>query len=272
MKRILSLLFILSTVMCFAQQNLSFTALTPILSKDKSKSVPTHHFSFFGVGNLSDETLEKINGGGKLGLAFNTNGATKAILPSTYFLSFNKNASNTDSILASTLVFPETGNHSFLATTFWKLSDDTKDDLRTNTQLFFEFTTKKIAVRDTLKFGEDEKAFQTLHYTAGLRYTYGISKKRDEKDYNASIGFNLFISNTNIPDEDNEALEGIINGKAKKNSFWSAGVKIGVEVNGFQIFADLRHVFSNEKKLPIKDLKGFHSNIGVAFNTEIFRL
>jgi hypothetical protein len=284
MRKIFVVLFIISTRLCLAQQNLPFTTLNPVLSKkadsskvdglkaDSLRSAPVYHFSFYGIGNLSNETLQKINGGGKLALSFNTNGATNRFFPSTYYLSFNKNASNSDSVLVSTLVFPETGNHTFLASAFWTLCDAEKNNLRTNAQFFFEFATKKIGVKDTAKFGQEEKAFQTLHYTAGLRYTYGITKRRDEKDYNAALGFSLFASNTNIPDEDNPALESIINGKAEKNSFWSAGIKIGIEINGFQIFADLRHVFGDEQKLPIKDLKGFNSNIGVAFNTEIFRL
>jgi hypothetical protein len=264
----------------FSQQNLSFTSLTPAFTKstpetlvDSATEISTErkYFSFIGIGNLNNESLEKLNGGGKLAVGFAPDINSK-VFPSSYFLSFNKNATNNDSILVSTLVFPETGNHSFLATAFWDFKKDGNDTLYGTTGLFFEFATKRISVEDTTDSKEANFGFNTLHYTGGFRYIYQLSKDVNHQKYKAALGFHAFVSNTNIPDEDNTALESIIKGKAEKNSFWSAGVKIGVQINGFQIFADFRHVFGDEEKLPIKDLKGFNSNIGVSFNAEIFSL
>jgi hypothetical protein len=265
----------------FSQQNRPIAPAS--LGNDKKNLVSEKdHFFFYGIGNVSDETLNKLNGGAKLALSFNTMEPHNVLLPSSYFLSFNKNATNTDSLLVSTLVFPEVGSHSFLATAYWDLMRQRKNvnarkeqssELSHSLEFFFEFATKKIDLTlDSTNAKSSKVGFNTLHYTGGFRFAYGLAKEESDKKYDAALGGSIFISNTNIPDEDNAALETIINGKVEKNSFWSVGVKLGIEINGFQIFADLRHVFGDDKKLPIKELKGFNSNIGVAFNTEIFHL
>jgi hypothetical protein len=289
MKQLFSICFCLVSGLCiFSQQNRPIAPSTlnkenGDIDKEKEKGQQKNdHFFFYGIGNLSDETLNKLNGGAKLALAFHTLEKHNVLLPSSYFLSFNKNATNTDSLLVSTLVFPEVGSHSFLATAYWDLTrqlrnDTTRkqrsSDLSHSLEFFFEFATKRIDLTiDSTNSKSSKVGFNTLHYTGGFRFSYGLSRVEADKKYNAALGGAVFISNTNIPDEDNAALETITNGKVEKNSFWSVGVKLGIEVNGFQLFADLRHVFGDDKKLPIKDLKGFNSNIGVAFNTEIFHL
>jgi len=282
MKKLFLICVYFSCVSCiFSQQNRPIGPAS--LGNDKQNLLSeSDHFFFYGIGNVSDETLNKLNGGAKLALSFNTLEPHNVLLPSSYFLSFNKNATNTDSLLVSTLVFPEVGSHSFLATAYWDLTRQQRNasprsqqssQLSHSLEFFFEFATKRIDLTvDSTNAKSSKVGFNTLHYTGGFRFAYGLTKEEDNKKYNAALGGSIFISNTNIPDEDNAALETIINGKAEKNSFWSVGVKLGIEINGFQIFADLRHVFGDDKKLPIKDLKGFNSNIGVAFNTEIFHL
>ncbi|MEJ7820683.1 MAG: hypothetical protein WKF85_00100 [Chitinophagaceae bacterium] len=47
-------------------------------------------------------------------------------------------------------------------------------------------------------------------------------------------------------------------------------IKVGFQYNNFQIFADLRHILGDMKSIPIRELRGFNSNIGVVFNAEVF--
>src|SRR5687767_7672150 len=92
------------------------TAAMGVAAIPASPAIPHKTLALYGIGNLNTETLNKVNSSGKIAVSIipffnNTNNRYWEI-----YLSFNKNASNNDSILASTLLFPEVGNHSFLAT------------------------------------------------------------------------------------------------------------------------------------------------------------
>lgn len=234
-----------------------------IISEFSIKGVK-EQFILHGIGNVSDETLKNLNAGGKVAVTF-VAPRRWGIFPLTYFASFNKNASNTDSLLSTVLVFPEVGSHSFSITPFWMKPG-------TQNAFFLEFVTKKIKKEvDTANFKSVEYSFQTMHYTAG--YTRGYNKKAtfENKEYSLGCYFTAFISFVNIPDEDHKNFEKIAGLSARRNDFWAVGTKVAFEINGFQFFADLRTVFGEEEQLPLKDLKGFNSNIGVAFNTEVIK-
>jgi len=234
------------------------------------------HFTFYGIGNLSSETLEKLNGGGKMAFLFKTHDP-KPFMPKSYFVSFNKNATNNDSLLPSTLIFPEVGNHSFLITAFWNLKAKKEDIFGNNMErqrmFFCDFAMKTIQVNsDDPNVKEQERMFNTLHYTAGFKYSYNLLRKVDEKEYECSFNTSIFLSYTNIPDEDIENFNVITKQSTSNSHFVTAGIKFSLGLNGFQIFADLRHTLTKTSSLPLKDLRGFNSNIGVLFSSEIFRL
>jgi hypothetical protein len=282
MKKIVLLFLLLLPAFCFCQQNLPFyLGEKKLKSGEKEKIEERKHIFLFGIGNVSNESFEKLNGGGKAALAFKTY-SEKRIFPASYFLSFNKNATNSDTLLATTLVFPEVGAHSFLATAFWDLKrkkkreqeqNNTTNDLLSITEFFLEFATKEIKVNgDSGTAKNPAYRFNTLHFTAGFRVGYGFNKTLNGTEYNGAISIMPFVSLTNIPNEDNASLAAIIGAPVKKDMFFSAGAKVGVQINGFQIFADLRYAASKKDRLPINDLKGFNSNIGVAFNAEVFGL
>ncbi len=222
-------------------------------------------FALYGIGNISDEALKSLNAGGKVAVSF-TAPKKWGVFPLIYLASFNKNASNNDSLLSTVLVFPEVGNHSFSFTSFW---------MKPGTQngMFLEFVTKKIKKDvDTADFKSVEYAFNTLHYTLG--YSRGFSKSFDmesSKKYELGCYFSVFASYVNIPNEDHENFEKIANWTSPENSFFALGAKVAFEINGFQFFADLRNVFGSKDNLPMKDLRGFNSNIGIAFNTEVIK-
>jgi hypothetical protein len=227
------------------------------------------NFRIYGVGNISDETLKNLNAGGKAVFAFYPNPGRDS-WQGNYFVSYNKNATNTDSALSTTLVFPESGNHSFLLHGFWKTANN---PVKPNNYrgLFAEFAFKKITnKKDTADPKFQEFSFNTLHYTVG--YKWGFSKQQmiGGKNKNMGVELSVFGSAVNIPNEDHANFEKIINRTATTNAFCMAGFKISFDVNSFQIFSDIRHVFGSSVKLPINDLKGFNYNIGVSFNTEVF--
>lgn len=240
----------------------SYYALSDNMEKNNDPQKDS--FKIFGTGNISDETLKKINAGGKIVLGyFPRPGKTYT---SNYLISYNKNASNSDSALSSTLVFPESGSSSFLAHGFWQ-KNNSSDNGRYH-GYFGEFALKTIKnKKDTTDPKFQEFTFNTLHFTAG--YKWGSSKEFKTGDATQTVGIELavFASFVNIPDEDHESFERIINRQATTNSFGMLGAKLSFEINKLQIFADMRHVFGSASDLPVKDLKGFNFNIGFSFNT-----
>ena len=230
--------------------------------------IDTINFRVFGVGNISNEALEAVNAGGKIVFGFCPNPFTKK-WQGNFFASFNKNATNTDSALASTLIFPEAGNHSFLVHSFWKSSINESFAYQGP---FLEFAVKKITnKKDTTDPKFKEFSFNTLHYTLGYKLGFSKEKIKDDKRQHIGCELAVFYSYVNIPDEDHENFEKIINRTATKNDFGMLGFKVSFEVNGLQIFGDIRNVFGSKEELPVNDLKGFSYNIGFSFNTEVFR-
>lgn len=247
--------------------------LKNLLLKDQFEKKDSLHFKLYGIGNLNDETLKSLNAGGKIAIGFTPNPNSDK-LHANYFASFNKNASNTDSAISTMLVFPEAGNHTAFLSVLWQKEKVVTGEkgLVYQSGPFLEFAFKKITnKKDTTDPKFQELGINTLHYTGGYRFGYSKIKSIEGKIYQVGGYLSVFASFVNIPDEDHKNFETITKLTATKNSFFMIGCKASFELNGFQIFADIRHVFGDEQKLPLKDLKGFNSNIGVAFNTEIFR-
>lgn len=224
-------------------------------------------FTFYGIGNLNTETLNKINSSGKIAVSIIPQFSKKYNRFWEVYLSFNKNASNNDSILAGTVLFPEVGNHSFLATIRRPYSI-TKNETEHFLSPFFEFSQKNIKVDTSSSQGKSTSGyFSTLSYTFGYSYIFN----KIIGDVKLGFSFSPYISVLNIPDEDNEDYRKIFKQSNLPSELWSFGFKTVFQVRGFQIFADMRHLKGPKSSVP-RELRGFNSNIGVSFTADIFEL
>ncbi len=254
------------------KQNTGDTSKGKEPATNKSKSTL---LGIYGVGNLNTEAFNAINSSGKLSLFVKPLSLVKDDI--TVYLSFNKNATNNDTLLASTLIFPEVGNHSFLGTLDYShLYSGTNND-STNHALgaFAEFSYKKIKkeIEDD-KSQKLEKRFSTLNYTIGLKYSFRFTRL----GYYGSLSFSPYISWFNIPDEDSADFRAVasknfkpINNHLLTDHFKSFGLKTTFQINDFAIFADFRQVVRKDD-LSVRELRGFNANIGVVFNAKIFEL
>lgn len=233
-------------------------------------------FGISGIGNINQESLNSLNASGKISLyarpvQFRNNAVT-------IYASYNKNASNNDSVIYDKLIFPEIGSSSFTGTIqfdkLWKYDNSTGHVVSP----FFEFAYKKIISDSSV---ENQKLyFNSLTYTVGLKYIYGFSRTNpDDSAKRTSLSFFAipYISTLNIPNEDTTDYRSLLIRSSKLNpsrsslqdNIWTAGLKIGFQINSLQVFADFRSVI-NKNKIPIRELQGFHSNIGFIFNAEVF--
>ena len=122
--------------------------------------------------------------------------------------------------------------------------------------------------------------FSSLTYTAGIKYTFGYSKLNlnDSTRVNLSFFAIPYISLLDIPNEDTADYKALIirNAKQSSNNYTltdnisTAGIKIGFQINSLQVFADFRSVLNKRGKIPVRELQGFHTNIGIVFNADVF--
>jgi hypothetical protein len=247
--------------------SMGFAAVPEVPAVPAVPAIQHKILTLYGIGNLNTETLNKLNSSGKIAVS---------IIPKfnkdnnrywEVYLSFNKNATNSDSILASTILFPEVGNHSFLATV--RRVYPIKKSPNHFLSPFFEFSQKNIKVDTSSAQGKNTSGyFSTLTYTFGYSYIFSASVN------NTQFGFSFipYLSGMNIPDEDNADYRKIFNSPDLPSNIWSFGFKTVFQIKGFQIFADMRHVLGSETRIPVRELRGFNSNIGVTFNADIFEL
>ncbi len=297
MKKIIILLFIIPAF-CRGQQNLQSVVKTNFKKDDGTgaakrliafngeKVEPNFKipvFTIFGLANLNQETLKGFNAGGKASVVVRPyihgiETATKTKVNAlAFYASFNKSASNNDSIVYSKLIFPELGNSSFIGTLQWEsyfVNDAGK--IHSNS-VFAEMAVKSIIADSGLK--KQRLFFDALNYTIGYRYGFNYIKNNPlEEGKQINLGFYIapFISAYNIPDEDRDDYKKImlekatVTGNADDLSDFvvNVGAKVGFHFNGVEFFADLRHVLG-DKKVPIRELRGFHANIGFVFNADI---
>lgn len=227
-------------------------------------TLPT--WGLYGIGNLNTETFKNINSSGKL------SGYIRPIKEKTYYstlnFGFNINANNNDSLITNNFLFPDVGQSSFLLNLdFNKVFFTDKENKRLHIHgLFGEMALKSIRGRndDSVRF------FNTLNWTVGYRYQFLF--KQDSLN---SVSFSIlpYYSIVNVPDEDNEDYRYLFTKNINsplRSSIRSLGVKFAFQYNNFQFFADLKQVLGNSTKIPVRELRGFNSNIGVIFNAEIF--
>jgi hypothetical protein len=159
-KILLSVLISSFFFVCYPQQTMSFKR-----DADKNAAVPVAagatyrpFLKLYGIGNLNAEALSSVNSSGKLQVSVAFMQTDSKDL--TAYLSFNKNATNKDTLLPSTVLFPEIGNHSFLGTLEYKKrigSETSIVDPETSQTvykshwlgLFGEFSHKKLKLNRT---------------------------------------------------------------------------------------------------------------------------
>jgi len=274
--KICCLLFLLATIarISYAQSSFDFSTVkdnpvaarvkaapgftpSPISFKDITK------IGLIGIGNLNTESFEELNSAGKL------SGYIRPVRKDGTFwtlnFAYNVNASNTDSLLAATFLFPDVGKNSFYISTdySWALVRDVNDAHLVAP--FFEFSLKNIKSEKK----EQERYFNTLSSVLGLRYQYFLREGNDDFSFTTAV----FFSSISVPDEDLKDYRFLFAGDENaiiQPRIHSIGFKSTFQVNRFQIFADLRHVFGKEEKIALRELRGFNSNIGVVFNATIF--
>ena len=295
MKKITALLIgLLLSISCISQQTgpillktkkITSTANKITIQKDKDgkekSTVTTEETTqkeespiliLYGIGNFNQESFSSLNSSGKASFIFIPLTTDKRSLRIS--MSVNKNATNNDSLLASTLLFPEIGNHSFLGTI--ELTNKlNKGKFQTDNFLspFFEFAYKKIKIdeTDTSSKIASTKSFATVNFTVGGKLTFAFEKN----DFTGSFSFVPYISYFNIPDEDRDDYRFLakknfkfINNNDLRDDLFSIGMKTIFEINSFQLFADFRHVIRNDKVSAV-ELRGLKANIGVVFNANI---
>jgi hypothetical protein len=232
------------------------------------KDLPT--FGLNGLGNTNTETFGNVNSSGKLsgyirpfkskpdkGL-FNISGYLEVDF------AFNVNASNTDSLLTNTFLFPDVGSNSFSGDINYNFILGNSPDYYLVTP-FFEFANKSIKGRKA----DSTRSFYTVNSSIGVSFQYLYAKDKD----NVSFTVSPYLATVNVPEPGNKNYKYLFTGDEKSNmksTINSWGVKVAFQYNAFQIFADFRNVKGNQTDIPVEGLRGFHPNIGIVFNAEIF--
>lgn len=234
----------------------------------------------FGASNLNEEAFNTLNASGKVSFYFRPAIYRNKAL--TVYASYNLNATNNDSVLYSTLIFPEVGKNSFLGTLEWRsfwIKNNTRGKTGHSLAPFFEFSLKNIR-SDSVEKGKP-LVFSTLNYTLGLKYSFNVLKNAPDANseaQEASLFTTVYLTSLNVPDEDINNYRAILskgqlfNPETLTDDFRIFGIKIGGEFKQFGVFADFKAVIGNSLKIPLSELRGFHSNIGITMSTSIFEI
>lgn len=257
MKHLLLTLLTAISLIVNAQQSGSLAGLLPGSGK---------HFGLDGIGSLNTESFNNVNGSGKLSGYMQLLHKNNHRYSLTTHLSFNRNATNNDSTLASTLLFPDIGKSSFIGTLNYIFRQPNSNHY---IGFFGQGSFKTIKGHRKIKQSERDTAltFAILDWQLGIRYfntVYSVSP--DKVIFSASAFLNFY----NIPDEDNGDYRYIYDNEKMPSSFPALGVKICLEINRLQLFADFRQIYGSDKKVPDRDLRGFNLNIGVIFNADFY--
>jgi hypothetical protein len=230
---------------------------TDINLKDSLKTI-----GLYGVGNLNTESFNNVNAAGKLAGYFRPYMGRYAF--TTVYFTYNKNASNTDSLLAGNFLFPDVGNNSFALTVQHSILLNRKDFSGGN-HLFVpavEFSLKSINGQNA----DSTRSFTSLNFAASASYMYW--KHTSDADFYFSIGPLLAINK--VPEKYSADYKYLFRTDTLSNTIVSAGVKASLQINQFVIYADCRNVFGSKDKIASDALRGFNYTIGVIFNANIF--
>ncbi len=241
------------------QQNLFFNDYA-----DSAKS----RFELKGQGSFNADVLKTFYASGKINGQFNFYNE-KDDLFSSFLIGINKNASNTDSINISDLIFPELGSAALVANYqyFSVLKDFTnhKRDRYLTGGPFFDFNLKSVRSKDD---STDKKIlFDILNYTTGYTVRYIIKDKK----YPISVGAQVYFTFHNLPNEDTPAFQIFLKSTDNTKNYKSAGMKFNFNIKDYKFYIDTRHIF-NDKNIKNSHFNGFQYNIGTAINTTMFNL
>jgi hypothetical protein len=180
--------------------------------KNDANSIKLPVAGLFGASNLNEESFKSLNASGKASFYFRPAVYRNKAL--TIYASYNINATNNDSILYSTLIFPEVGTNSFLGTVEWRSfwsTSTVKGKSGHSIAPFFEFSHKNIRT-DSIDKGK-AISFATLNYTVGFKYTFNVFRNAEDEKENgteASLFASAYLSFLNIPDEDIDNYRAIL--------------------------------------------------------------
>lgn len=227
----------------------------------KVTELPT--FGLSGIGNTNTETFDNINASGKLSGYIRPYKSEQGFWEVDF--AFNVNASNTDSLSVNTVLFPDVGNNSFTATVMynWVAAGEGKDYYIITP--FFEFANKTITGRND----DSERKFYTLNTSFGVNLQYLYIDGNDQ----VSFGLSPYFATVNIPEPGGDDYRYLLTGNEDSllsTNIQSWGAKVTFQYNNFQIFADFRTVMGDDEDFPVEGFKGFHPNLGVVVNAEIF--
>lgn len=264
-----------SITMVHAQQHFSTNKSTDI----------EHRVGIVGIGSLNTEELSKINSSGKFAAYFvpflvdlNTSKRQWTYRMIAY-TSYNINATNNDSLLPSTILFPELGKSSFLGTLemgFVTYNSGTTSLIDKSKQMYNISVLGEFSVKNVNIDNDDTSIyFNTLNYTLGLKLMSTRFLKIDGMDMPVSLSLIPYLQWVNIPNEDNGDYRYALDGPdepgrpVSPSELFGAGAKVIFAVNDFQFFADFRQVFDKHNNIRNRNLKGFSSNIGVVVSASI---
>jgi hypothetical protein len=225
-------------------------------------------FGLYGIGNTNTETFSNINSSGKLsGYIRPFKGTIKGI--PTFIdvnFGFDANASNTDSLLASTVLFPDVGKNSFSGSIVLNFALGKEPNFYLISP-FLEFAQKTISGTKA----DSTKSFYTINSTYGINFQFlYVDAVSGDK---VSFTLSPYLASVNIPDPGTGDYKYLFTGSEVsplETTINSWGIKATFQYNYFQIFSDFRTVKGDATQLPVPGLRGFHPNIGIIFNAEIF--
>lgn len=240
---------------------------------DSARTVDYYQFegldtwAFTGIGNLNSTSASNLNGSGAISATIRP-AEFRFFLVQTD-LTFNINATNSDSLLSTELIFPESGSSNFYGRLtlsgmlpFCQIWNNYHDhDI---VSIYYEFASK--AIKDKT---DSSLNFSVYSHTLGLTLAYLYADKTTKVGVSAS-GYFSFIqipvnSVANYTKLYNKFIDSTVVAPTYMNC---SGLKITLQVNQFSIFADFRNVYS--KNVTTESLRGPHLNFGIAFNATIF--
>jgi hypothetical protein len=270
---------------------------TTITKSDTTPAKPVR-FAIIGIGDVSSQTLSNINAAGKLsfyakpystyflkkdkgsdGKTIKENGVAKKHktnkeLLTSVFVSLNVNASNKDTLVEGTILFPDLGNSSVLLTPEIGILAHNPDPNENDGWSYYygllsEFTNKKIAATKKRSGGDTSVYFNVNSITVGVKG--GVFYQPDNNTVLSVMGV-FYFNYVHIPDKDSTDFRYILRQPKLSTSFNSIGCKITFGINDFQIYADVRHTFYNpDEVISDRGLASFNANVGVIVPVTILK-
>jgi hypothetical protein len=222
-------------------------------------------YQITGIGNLNEASLQNVNASGAI------SGTIRPFIRKDWMVqadfTFNINASNSDSLLATTLLFPETGSNNFygrLAVNHMFMHLDTATHNFDWVTLYYEFSNKFI--RET---ADSTINFSAHSHTVGVSFTYLYADSQNK----LGLTVGPYLSWIGIPSNAQDSYQKVFHQDIDSVAVpplhmncW--GIKVVLYINDFSIFADFRNVYS--KDVTTASLKGEHLSLGLGFNARIF--